>query len=322
MQLSPSESRIRILDRASRVDQRLMVSHSRIERYFLRWRRFFLPYYFARPPMRRILLRAAVKRERMTPSFASLGAVRSGTSLFSDYLMQHPCVVLPLAKEISVTGIPVKRLIEAQFPTRREQRKVEALYGAGRAITGYCTPAVPQLAFPQIAAGLAPDLRILLLLRDPVDRTFAHWRWDQAMVSRFRRDPFWQHFPDFDECMRLELDSIRSNGGGMTPFSGTGGGGYLQHSIYLPFLKNLRRFFGRERVLVLNAQDFFADPPKVAKTAYRFLGLPDFEPAVLSVKNAGPPGVMGDSTREALLEFFRPLNQELYRHVDQDFGWQ
>jgi hypothetical protein len=320
--LDPDAGKIRTINRASYVDQRLMESGSKARRAWLLFRRTFLRYYFIRPPLPRILLRAALSSDRMSPAFASLGAVRSGTSLFSDYLMQHPCVVLPLAKEIGLGYVPVQRLINAQFPSRREQRKVEEKYGAGRALTGYCAPSMPYLTFANLAAAMAPDLRLIFILRDPVERAFSHWRWDQKLSEQLRRDPLWRSFPDFDEAVRLELESMRSHGGGMTPFSGIGGGGYLQHSIYLPFLKNTFRFYDQEKALFINARDFFTDPAGIARTAYRFLGLPDYEPIPMPVKNAGPPGTMSEATKEVLRDFFRPLNLELYEYLDRDFGWQ
>jgi hypothetical protein len=320
--LLPSAARIRVIDRATRFDQRLMEAPSWRQRIFLQCARVFRPYYLVRPPMIRVLLSAALSDDRMTPSFASLGAVRSGTSLLADYLLQHPCVALPLAKEIGMGYLPIKRLILAQFPTRRDQRKIEAEYGAGSAVTGYCAPVMPYLAFPHFAAELAPGLRFILILRDPVERTFAHWRWDQVLSAPLRRDPLCRRFPDFDECVGLELESMRSHGGGITTISGVGAGGYIQHSVYLPFIKNLFRLFDRAKTLVIDARQFFADPGGVAKTAYRFLGLPEYEPVRMPVKNAGPPGTMRAATREALREFFRPLNQELYQFLDRDFGWQ
>jgi hypothetical protein len=320
--LEPDAGKIRRINKASYVDQRLMESPGTARKAWLLFRRMFLRYYFIRPPLTRVFLRSVLSKDRMSPAFASLGAVRSGTSLFSDYLMQHPCVVLPLAKEIGAGYVPTRRLIGAQFPTRREQRKVEEKYGAGRAITGYCDPSIPYLAFAHLASEMAPDLRLIFILRDPAERAFAHWRWDQKLSEGLRRDPLWRRFPDFDEAVALELESIRSHGGGLTPFSGIGGGGYLQHSIYLPFIKNVFRFYDRERALFINARDFFADPAGVARTAYQFLGLPDYEPVPMPVKNAGPPGTMSEATRETLRDFFRPLNQELYEYLDRDFGWQ
>ena len=320
--LEPDAGKIRIINRASYVDQRLMESPGRVRRSWLLFRRMFLRYYFIRPPLTRIFLRAGLSSDRMSPAFASLGAVRSGTSLFSGHLIQHPCVVLPLAKEIGVGYVPIKRLINAQFPTRREQRKIENKYGTGRVITGYCAPSIPYLAFANLAAEMAPDLRLIFILRNPIERTFAHWRWDQKLSAGLRRDPLWRRFPDFDEAVRLEIESIRSHGAGLTPFSGVGAGGYLQHSIYLPFIKNIFRFYDREKALFINAQDFFADPAGIARTAYRFLGLPDYEPIPMPVKNTGPPGTMSEATREILKNFFRPLNQELYEYLDRDLGWQ
>jgi len=311
-----------MIDRATRFDQRLMEAPRWRQRILLQCARVFRSYYLVRPPISRVLLRAAVPGDRMTPSFASLGAVRSGTSLLADYLLQHPCVALPLAKEIGMGYLPLKRLILAQFPTRREQRKIEAEYGAGCAVTGYCSPIVPYLAFAHLAAELAPGMRFILILRDPVERTFAHWRWDEVLSAPVRRDPLWRRFPGFDECVRLELESMRSHGGGVTTFSGVGAGGYIQHSIYLPFIKNLFRLFDRARTMIVDAREFFADPEGIAKTAYRFLGLPEYEPVRMPVKNAGPPGTMSESTREALRDFFRPLNQEIYQFLGRDFGWQ
>ena len=104
--LQPDAGKIRTINKAAYVDQRLMESPGWMGRVWLQLRRIPLRYFFIRPPLVKILLRAAIVRDRMPPAFASLGAVRSGTSLFSDYLMQHPCVVLPLAKEIGVGYTP------------------------------------------------------------------------------------------------------------------------------------------------------------------------------------------------------------------------
>jgi len=321
MPLRPEAGKIRTINRAAYVDQAYMRAPNPRRRLFLRWRRIFLRYYLVRPPRSRVVWRAALSKRRMTPAFASLGAVRSGTSLLADYLMQHPCVVLPLTKEIGL-HLTIQRLVSAQFPTLREQRRVEAKYGAGRAITGYCCPMIPYLTFGRIAAEMAPGLRFIIILRDPVERTFAHWRWDQALTASWRRDPLWRRSPDFAECVEMELESMRSYGGGVATFSGNTSGGYIQHSIYLPFLKNLFRSFDRSRAMIIGAQDFFADPPGVAKAAYEFLGLPAYEPVVMPVKNAGPAGTMPEPARQRLREFFRPLNQELYEFLGRDFGWQ
>jgi len=303
------------------VDQRLAKATSRYVAGLFWFQRQFLRYYFMAPPRWRVLLRTGLARKRMLPGFASLGAVRSGTTAFADYLMQHPCVVLPLAKEVGMGTQVGWRAIEAQFPSLREKAMVERKYGM--AVTGYCTPVLPSLLFPFLASAMMPRLKILLLLRNPIERTFSHWRWDQALSSRISTDPLWRNAPDFDEIVRLEIGALESKAtSGFSCLAGANCGGYVQHSIYLPFLKTLFRFYDRKDAMVINSADFFADPPGVAKDAYRFLGLPDYEPAELPVRNAGPKKKLAPATRRQLADFFEPLNEELYAFLGRDLGWR
>jgi hypothetical protein len=234
--------------------------------------------------------------------------------------MQHPCVVLPLAKEIGVSTNPRWSRINAQFPSLQEKRRVERKHGT--AITGYCAPVVPSLMFPYLASAVARDLKTIVILRNPIDRTFSHWRWDRVLLSSFNGDPLWKNAPDFSEVIKTELDALQSKAAsGFSVRSGANCGGYVHHSIYLPFLKVLFRFFDRKDAMIINSSDFFSDPQAVAEQVYGFLGLPEYEPIEVPVRNAGPAGKMDPSTRLLLAEFFDPLNRELYDFVGRDFAW-
>jgi hypothetical protein len=78
--------------------------------------------------------------------------------------------------------------------------------------------------------------------------------------SGVKQDPLWKRFPDFGKAMRLELEYIQSGGGGLTTASGIGGCGYIQHSIYLPFLQVLFRIFDKRNALFIKAEDFLWIP--------------------------------------------------------------
>lgn len=97
--------------------------------------------------------------------------------------------------------------------------------------------------------------------------------------------------------------------------------GYLRHSIYAPFLRLLVEQFGRERIFVVDAAELFRDPGAVTKQIYRFLGLPEVEPLIIEEQNPGPSGVLPESLRSELAEFFRPYNEATYEIVGKDFGW-
>jgi len=317
--LSADRRKITLINKAGQYDQDIFNEHRWHARTALILRRNFQSYYFVHPPIWKVVLRSILQKKRMLPSFASLGAVRSGTSLLSDYIMQHPCVVLPLAKEVGMNHLPVHKLIQAQFPTLQQGEKTKNKFGT--AITGYCTPIMPYLAFPYLVSQLSNNIKFIIIMRDPVDRTFAHWRWDQTLLSNAKKDYLWQRYPDFNETVRLEIESIKYDGSGMTPMSGPGGG-YIHTSIYLPFLINLQRQYGRESIFIVNANDFFQDPAAVARQLYSFLNLPDYKPVEMPVKNAGPALEMDSSTRKTLQEFFKPHNEKLYEFLGKDMKWQ
>jgi hypothetical protein len=277
----------------------------------------FKSYYFSDPPKWRVRARTLGSSERMEPSFASIGAVRSGTSFLSSYILQHPHVVLPLSKEIFFTN--TMRGLMAYFPTRAAQQA--AIRRNGGAVTGYCTPVMPDPLWIFLVQAMFPNIRVICILRDPVERAFSHWRWDRKRFLRHRaKDPYWKGFPDFEAFIEVEKATIR--GGGMEPHAFSGmRAGYLRHGIYAPFMRLLLEQFGRERVFIVDAAEFFQDPRSTTKRIYEFLELPIVEPLLIEERNAGPSGELDDGVRDNLTAFFRPYNEDLYALVDKDFGW-
>lgn len=316
--LRADERKIRAIADAVTFDQRLMESRSSYQRTLLGLRRHFLPYYFVAPPRWRVKLRAASGGQRAIPNFASLGAVRSGTTSLSSYVMQHPCVVLPIAKEFALHYVDT-RLIMAQFPTLREMKRVERKYGM--AITGFCSPIVPLLGFPVLASAIAPDNpKVVLILRNPVERAFAHYRWDKILL---RGADLWKHRPSFAEIVDLELEAIADSSSALGFAISGVGTGYVQASTYLPFVRELVRVFGKENVLLVNASEFFADPVQTTMHVYDFLGLPPYTPVMQPVRNANGKvrEAMDNGTEKKLTAFFEPLNAALYAYTGRDFGW-
>jgi sulfotransferase family protein len=317
--LRPDPAKLHAMETATSVDVRMLEGQPWPEQILLVFRRQFLRYYIMRPPRWRAALSGALSMRRMVPTFASLGAVRSGTTVLSDYIMQHPCVVLPMAKEVGIDGLWAHTEIRGQFPLLREKERVERAYGL--AVTGYCAPILPDLAMPYLLKALMADPKLVIILRNPADRAFAHWRWDSVLRSRTRNDPLWRYYPSFSEIIEIEIENVRTYGSvGNFTISGTKAG-YIQHSIYLPFLKTLAKLFGREKLMFVKAEDFFADSAGVAKKVYAFLGLPDYDPIPVPVGNAGPRGVMDSGTRKRLVDFFEPLNRELYDFIGMDYDW-
>jgi len=305
--------KIRVIEKASYTDLKILKSTNPLLKSLYKFRRHFLSYYFMPPPLWRVLLRAVQPGQRAVPDFACIGPVRSGTTLLTDYIMQHPAVVLPLSKELNISKTPMLRLIMAQFPKKEKMPE--------GCITGFCSPVVPGILFPHFAHKVSDKAKIIVILRDPAERTFSHWRWDQLALERVKNDPLWEGAPGFSELIRLEIELLKEGAGAGTSLSGTPVGGYIQGSMYLPFLRHLYKYYPRENVKIVNANAFFKDTLSIVRDVYRFLELPDYDPIITPVKNAGPKMNLDSETHDLLVNFFKPYNQRLYAFLDRDLEW-
>lgn len=278
----------------------------------------FRDFFFVSAPLWRVLWRSRTWQQRMIPTVASTGAVRSGTSAMSNYLLQHPAVVLPLTKELT-TALPKLSFIRAQFPLEAEADVVRKKYGV--AITADCTPIAPSASAIFWGKAINPNIKLVILVRDPVERVISHWRWNAMLSKLFSADPLWAAQPGFAEAMRIEMRDLTRGGCGFHLFSGAGSSSYLRHSIYLPFIRLATEQFGRDNIKVVNANAFFREPIRHVKEVYEFLGLPDYDPVEIKETNPSPPLDVDDTIRAELKAFFEPFNQELYEFLGQDFGW-
>lgn len=279
----------------------------------------FKKHYFILPPAWRILLRMGSANRRMVPAFTSTGVIRSGTSSMSNYILQHPCVVMPLSKELGALS-PRLNAVKAQFPTLQEQQQVEQKYGI--AITGDCTPIVPGLTQLYWMKAINPNMKYIITLRDPVERTLSHWRWHKMIIKPFGNDPLWAQMPDMEKTLRLEMEHFASGTVGFITFCGASSTGFIQQSCYLPFLQQLYREVPRENILIVQAEKFFQNRAATARRVYDFLGLPAYDPVDIEETNPSEDIVASAELRAELAAFFRPHNQRLYEFLGTDFGWQ
>src|SRR3954470_22907026 len=124
---------------------------------------------------------------RMLPTFLISGAQRCGTTSMYKTLSQHP-QVLPavLHKGVHYFDTSFGRGLDwyrGHFPTRAAARRVAEAVGVpeGRVITGESSPyyMFHPMAGRRIAATL-PDARLIILLRDPVERAYSAFTHESA----------------------------------------------------------------------------------------------------------------------------------------------
>jgi hypothetical protein len=109
---------------------------------------------------------------------------------------------------------------------------------------------------------------------------------------------------------------------------------YVFRSLYHDQLHRWLRLFPREQLMIIQSEKFFENEAGTMNEVANFLGLEPFEfqaadelqrgwDAGASNASETPQdyGAMDDATRKILTDFFEPYNQQLYRLIDEDFGW-
>ena len=249
---------------------------------------------------------------RGLPDFLIIGAQKSGTTFLYDLLGGHPNVEPAAVKEVQYFTSNFERgegWYRAHFPSR---------LGEQGSITGEASPYYlfhPHA--PARAARLVPEARLVVVLRDPVDRAYSHYH----HIFRRGREPL-----GFDTAVRMEPFRLRGETEKMREderyhslnhqwFS------YLSRGVYVDQLSAWLQHFDRDRMLILKSGDLFADTPKTMKSVLSFLGLPDVPlegPARAKSDKGYAP--MEPDVRRRLEEYFEPHNHLLSERFGVDFG--
>jgi Sulfotransferase domain len=192
------------------------------------------------------------------PNLFVVGAAKAATTSLWRYLQAHPDVFMARIKEPhffsrgGVNGIPVAKTEEAYL----------ALFAraGGAAYRGEAS--VSYLWDPEAAEVLerwAPDARILISLRDPVERAYSHY-WTHVRIGTERRT--------FREAVDAELEGRHDVLSVPPP--------YVSRGYYAEQVRPYLELF--EHVLVLFFEELVADVRGSMRTVFEFLGL-DVRPA-------------------------------------------
>lgn len=196
--------------------------------------------------------------------FLVIGAQKAGTTTLWHLLRGHPQLALPSSKEAPFFSEPAYEQGLASF-MRTHFRDADPTSLRGTVTPQYMmgTPTVPV---PEIAARIArtlPDVRLIALLRDPVDRAISQWRmsrrWgveqrglDEALAAALR--------PEALVAARRHADPTNS---------------YVVQGEYGRTLAAYAACFPREQLHVELTQTLDADPAGTLARILAFLGVDD-----------------------------------------------
>lgn len=257
-------------------------------------------------PVRRILQLGAgsygqlTADSRVLPSFLICGGHRCGTSALARVLAAHPAILPPVprrAVHYFDTGYGRgPRWYRAHFPTRRATNRIA--WRLGVAPVTFESNA-DYLYHPHAVARIARDLpgvRVIVLVRDPVQRAYSHHA--QQVARGFE--------PERDFRRALALESVRLRGEYERMVADPGYHslahrhyGYRARGDYARYLARMAVHLPREHLLVLETDDLFRHPEAVYRRVLEFLGLPLSQPVGglprldvpgLNMRGLGVPG--------------------------------
>lgn len=291
-------------------------------------------------PLPQKIYRAATCSLRLLPDFIIIGAQRGGTTSLYNYLAEHPGIGAASIKEVHFFDSPHFQQglawYRAHFPTVAEKFYAERLQKV-KFITGEASPY--YLFYPHAPARIArtlPGVKLIVMLRNPVDRAYSHYYHERAggaeQISSFEEaiDCEEERLAGVAEKMREDERYYSFN---HRHFS------YLARGMYVDQLRSWMSLFSREQMLIIKSEDFYKDPAAIFKQCLAFLGLESLPPmggneisqgdrkgrpynTIFKRYNETKPPRMSTTTRERLIEFFRPHNARLYEFLGRDFGWE
>lgn len=257
---------------------------------------------------------------RGLPNFVIIGAQKAGTTSLYSYLLRHPQVIAAFRKEVHFFDLKYARgplWYRSHFPSVSELRERARATGA----PAVCGEASPYYLFhPHSAERIArtvPDVKLIVLLRDPVARAYSHYR--HSVRKGEETLPFEaalereQQLIDSETRRMIDDEGYRSLPHQL--FS------YRSRGVYADQLETYWRFFPRNRLLIVRSEDLFADPVGLFPQILDFLGLGPFELNSTRAYNAGRYDRERIPLEEQLRAWFEPHNRRLYRLIGRDMGW-
>src|SRR4028119_1412460 len=239
------------------------------------------------------------------PNFIIIGCQRCGTTSLYTYLAQHPQILTPIKKEMDFFSWHFERGIDwylAHFPPMPSGEQF---------LTGEASPSYfDSREAPERLYSLFPEAKLIVLLRNPVDRA----------ISQFYRltDLNWEA-RSLDRVISDEIERLNQN---PEYIIGEEPGNYLARGRYIEFIKNWRAFFPREQLLILKSEDFYAGAAATVKQVLEFLDLPEYQLSEYQNANPGSYPPVNQSIRDWLRDYFRPYNQQLEEYLGRKFDWE
>lgn len=265
---------------------------------------------------------------RIRPFFMIIGVQKGGTTSLHNYLVQHPNLVAPKKKELHY--FDTNEAINAKEYVRLFPREY-----FGRSKSFESTPR--YLYYPGVAQKIAhfnPKTKLIISLRNPVERAFSAWNMYKQMqeqlplLKRFQKmekkdaremihSYFYKDtFPSFEECVYVETDA-NFNDELIEP-------SIVRRGYYKQQIESYLAFFPKEQLFIFDIEELQNSPIEVLNAIADFLDISAFTKLDLDLnfsnKRSYDAGIKPE-TYQYLLNHFKRENMGLEKLVNLNLTW-
>jgi len=245
---------------------------------------------------------------RCLPNFLIIGAMRSGTTTLYNLACETRAVVPAVKKEVHYFDLSYDMDLtwyRSHFCTIRRRDRIQAELGQ----PVRCGEASPYYLYhrlvPRRVARVIPDVRLIAILRNPIDRAYSHY-WHVR-----RREDERRTFRHVVEEQLTEDEQRRDLGAAGT--ADHQWRSYFERGRYVHQLRRWLEHFERSQLLVLRTSELRERPARTLGAVTRHLGQ-DTEIVI-------PDGLTMDKKQNS--NHYPPMSRDLRNRLEAHYGdWE
>jgi hypothetical protein len=261
---------------------------------------------------------------RMLPSFLICGGQRCGTTSLYRALAAHPAVLKAvLHKGVHYFDTAYHRgpgWYRGHFPSQRAATQVVQRWG----VPAQTFESSPYYMYHPLAAariaGDLPGVRLVVLVRDPVERAYSHHAHEVARGFETETS--------FARALELEPRRLHGQEERLRTDAAYYSFAHQHHAYrgrgeYARYLDAMNVHIGRDRIHLVESERFFTDPEPVYDAVLDFLGLPHLGYPEFVRHNARPRGApLEDTLRAELAAYYAPHDERLSLWLGGPPAWR
>lgn len=243
------------------------------------------------------------------PNFIIIGTVKGGTTSLYNYISEHPQVLPATEKEV--------RFFNKQFEEGKDWyfAHFPPIPKGQNFLTGEASPT--YIYEDKVAARIAamvPDVKLIAVLRNPVDRAVSHYYMLKKLGQENR---------SLENAIEGEMEVLsKVTNESLEEVSFRDKMGYLRCGLYVYFLQQWAQEFSQNQLLILKSEDLYEKPEETMKQTFDFLKLPNYENGDYKNYFPGDYPAVNQEMLERLSKFFQPHNQKLEVFLGKQLNWE